>query len=66
MNKTDLIKVALLGAIAIEGAVCVISIRKIAKEGFNIELSIEQADSLARSVSDAKAAALKDMEESKR
>lgn len=63
MNKTDILKVALLGSIAIEGAVCALSIRKIAKEGFNIELTMEQADSLANSVSEAREQALKDMED---
>ena len=63
MNKTYILKVALLGAIAIEGAICAKNIRKIAKEWFNIELTMEQADSFARSVSDAREQALKDMED---
>lgn len=63
MNKMEVIKLALLTAIAIEGALCVSAIRRIAREGFNVELSMEQADSLACSVQDARDAALIDIKE---
>ena len=57
MNKFEMAVMALLGAIAIEGAYSAWEIRKIAREGFSMELSIEQADTLAQRVSEAKAAA---------
>lgn len=61
MNKFELSVVALLGAIAIDGAICAAEIRKIARNGFNMELSMEQADSLATSVRAAREAALEDI-----
>lgn len=64
MNKFEIAVMALLGAIAIEGAVTAERVRRIAREGFSMELTIEQADTLAQRVSEAKEAALEDMRES--
>ena len=52
----------LLVAIALEGAYGAREIRRIARDGFSMELSLEQADSLAVKVQEAKEQALKDME----
>ena len=54
---------ALLVAIAIEGAVTASAVRRIAREGFNIELTTEEADSLAAAVDSARVNALEDMME---
>lgn len=61
MNGYQKFAVGLLAAIAIEGAVCVGEILRIARNGFNVELSIEQAQALSDSVNVAKSAALSDM-----
>ena len=61
MNGYQKFAVGLLAAIAIEGAVCVGEILRIARDGFNVELSIEQAQALSDSVNVAKSAALSDM-----
>lgn len=53
---------ALLVAIAIEGAITASAVRRIAREGFSIELTAAEADTLAERVSEAKACAIKDME----
>ena len=58
MNGYQKFAVGLLAAIAIEGAVCVGEILRIARDGFNVELSIEQAQALSDSVNVAKSAAL--------
>lgn len=62
MNTFEKIVVALLGVIAIEGAYSAAQIRRIAREGFDMELTVEQADTLAREVSEAAEAAFEDME----
>lgn len=62
MNGFEKVLVALLVVIAIEGASSAWQIRKIAREGFSMELSVEQADTLAQRVNDAHEAAVKDME----
>lgn len=54
---------ALLVAIAIEGAITASAVRRIAREGFNIELTTEEADSLAAAVDSARVNALEDMME---
>lgn len=54
--------VALLGVIAISGAVTAYEIRQIAKEGFDVELTLEQADELEEEVNGAAEAAFEDME----
>ena len=64
MNKFETAVVALLGTIAIEGAYSACEIRRIARAGFSMELSLEQADTLAQRVSEARDAALEDMRES--
>lgn len=63
MNSFEKIVVALLGVIAIEGAYSANQIRRIAREGFDMELTVEQADTLAVKVNEAKAAAFEDMDE---
>ena len=63
MNKGAATITALLVAIAIEGAVTASSVRRIAREGFNIELTTEEADSLAAAVDSARVNALEDMME---
>lgn len=62
MNKIEKWTVALLTAIALEGAYSAYEIRRIARDGFQMELTLEQADSLAVKVLEAKEQALKDME----
>lgn len=64
MNTFEKIVVALLGAIAISGAVTAYEIRQIARNGFDVELTEEQADELASEVSEAAEAAFEDIEES--
>lgn len=61
MNKFEKISIALLSVLAIEGAICVSQIIRIARAGFNVELTIEQAKELSKELSDAKAVAEKDM-----
>ena len=63
MNKGAATITALLVAIAIEGAITASSVRRIAREGFNIELTTEEADSLAAAVDSARVNALEDMME---
>lgn len=63
MNKGTATITALLVAIAIEGAVTASSVRRIAREGFNIELTAAEADSLAAAVDSARVNALEDMME---
>lgn len=62
MNSFEKIVVALLGVIAISGAVTAYEIRQIAKEGFDVELTLEQADELEEEVNGAAEAAFEDME----
>lgn len=62
MNSFEKIVVALLGVIAISGAVTAYEIRQIAKEGFDVELTSEQADELEDEVNGAAEAAFEDME----
>lgn len=62
MNSFEKIVVALLGVIAISGAVTAYEIRQIAKEGFDVELTLEQADELEDEVNGAAKAAFEDME----
>ena len=63
MNGYQKFAVGLLAAIAIEGAICMGEIVRIDRDGFNVELSIDQATALADSVSAARAMALSDMAE---
>lgn len=63
MDKFKTTIIALLTAIALEGAVMVHEIRRIAREGFNMELTLEQAEELVDEVQSAKEAAEKDMED---
>lgn len=63
MDKGSKIIVALLAVIAIEGAYSANEIRRIAREGFSMELTVPQADTLATEVEKAKEAALLDMNE---
>ena len=53
MKKTEAIMTALLVAIAVEGFVTARAIRRVAQNGFNIELTVEQADSLAQAARQA-------------
>lgn len=59
MNKFQKVVVALLGAIAIEGAVTAWEIRQIARNGFEIELD----DNEVQAIENAAAAAFEDMNE---
>ena len=63
MDKFKTTIIALLTAIALEGAVMVHEVRRIARDGFNMELSFEQAEELVDEVQKAKEAAEKDMED---
>lgn len=62
MNTFEKIVVALLGVIAIEGALTAYEIRRIAREGFEVELSEEEVDEIEAEVSEAAEAAFEDME----
>ena len=64
MNKQELaewLKVALLGVIAISGVITAKEVKRVARDGFEMEITMEQADSLVRNASEAKAAAMEDM-----
>ena len=61
MNKFEKISIALLSVLAIEGAICVSQIMRIARTGFNVELTIEEAEKLSEELSDARAVAVRDM-----
>lgn len=62
MNKFQKVVVALLGAIAIAGTVTAVEIVRMARNGFNVELSVEQAEEILSEANEAKDAAFKDME----
>lgn len=62
MNTFEKIVVALLGVIAIEGALTAYEIRRIAREGFEVELSEEEVSEIEAEVSEAAEAAFEDME----
>lgn len=62
MNTFEKIVVALLGVIAIEGALTAYEIRRIAREGFEVELSEEEVGEIEAEVSEAAEAAFEDME----
>lgn len=64
MNTFEKIVVALLGAIAISGAVTAYEIRQIARNGFEVELDDEQVQAIEAEVSEAAEAAFEDIEES--
>lgn len=61
MSGFEKIATALLVVIAVEGAYSACEIRRIAREGFSVELTLEQADSLSRSVNEAAQVAYEDM-----
>ena len=63
MTKTEKIVVALLGAIAISGAVSAVEVVRMARNGFSVELSMEEAERIVEEVEEAKAVAIKDMED---
>ena len=63
MNGLGKAVVALLGLIAIEGAITAVGIMRIAREGLQLELTIEEAKDLAEEVQEAREAAESDMEE---
>lgn len=63
MNKFEKIVVALLGAIAIAGTVTAVEIVRMARNGFSVELSVEQAEEILSEANEAKDAAFKDMGE---
>ena len=63
MNKFQKVVVALLGAIAIAGTVTAVEIVRMARNGFNVELSVEQAEEILSEANEAKDAALEDMRE---
>lgn len=63
MNKFQKVVVALLGAIAIAGTVTAVEIVRMARNGFNVELSVEQAEEILSEANEAKDAALEDMKE---
>ena len=62
MNKFQKVVVALLGAIAIAGTVTAVEIVRMARNGFNVEISVEQAEEILSEANEAKDAAFKDME----
>ncbi len=64
MSNFEKIVVALLGVIAIEGAITAYEIRQIAKNGFEVELTEEQAKAIEAEVGDAAEAAFEDIEAS--
>lgn len=61
MTKTEKIVVALLGAIAISGAVSAIEVVRMARNGFSVELSMEEAERIVEEVEEAKAVAIEDI-----
>lgn len=61
MTKTEKIVVALLGAIAISGAVSAIEVVRMARNGFSVELSMEEAQAIVEEVEEAKEVAMEDM-----
>lgn len=63
MNKFEKIVVALLGAIAIAGTVTAIEVVRMARNGFNVTIDIEEAEKIVEQANEAKAAALEDMSE---
>ena len=63
MNTFEKIVVALLGVIAIEGALTAYEIRRIAREGFEVELSEEEVSEIEAKVNEAAEAAFEDMGE---
>lgn len=62
MNKGQKFLAGLLGVIALEGAVTAYGIIRIAR-GFEVEITMDQAEVIAKSVQEAKAAALEDIKE---
>lgn len=62
MNKYQKIVVALLGAIAIAGTVTAVEVVRMARNGFNMQIDVEQAQEILDEANEAKAAAFKDME----
>lgn len=60
---TERIKLALLGVIAISGVITAWELQRIARNGFEVEITTEQADSLLRNANEAKTAAFKAMSE---
>lgn len=63
MNKFEKIVVALLGAIAIAGTVTAVEVVRMARNGFNVTIDIEEAEKIVEQANEAKAAALEDMTE---
>ena len=63
MNKFEKVVVALLGAIAIAGTVTAVEVVRMARNGFNVEIDVEQAQEILDEANEAKAAALEDMSE---
>jgi len=61
MNRGQAWIVALLGVIALEGAVTAYEVVRIARNGFEVSLTKEQADEIVEEVEEAKAAAMEDM-----
>ena len=62
MNKFEKIVVALLGAIAIAGTVTAVEVVRMARNGFNMTIDVEQAQEILDEANKAKDAAFKDME----
>ena len=65
MNKQELaewLKMALLGVIAISGIITAKEVKRVARDGFEMEITMEQADSLMQEANKAKAAAFENME----
>ena len=61
MNKFEKIVVAWLGAIAIAGTVTAVEVVRMARNGFNVTIDIEEAEKIVEQANEAKAAALEDM-----
>lgn len=62
MTGFERLAAALLVVIAVEGAYSAWQIRRIAREGFGVELTLEQANTLAQGVREAKEQAERDMD----
>lgn len=61
MTKTEKIVVALLGVIAISGIVSAVEVVRMARNGFSVELSMEEAEQIVAEVEEAKAVAIEDI-----
>lgn len=63
MKKAEILKVVLLGAMAIGTAVTAVQVTRLVRNGLSMEISIEEAQDMANKVNEAREAAIKDIEE---